>query len=258
MSNKQILGALAILIVLAVLAGMWVSKTEPRDTTPTAGDKSAILGGSLESTGDYRYKEQAPGYTIEARYPAQVPSFSAEASAKVVAAVETSVAARIGEFKTNAATMLSADELARLQQMGTSYALGLDYKGFAAPGHYSYWYTVYEDTGGAHPNAYFFTHVFNAEGDEVKLADLLKNNPNWVEDLSALVSKDVVAQYKARAEVDDVTGLIFAEGLAPKEENFANWYLEGADLVIQIPPYQAAAWAAGSFEVHIPLSEVNQ
>jgi hypothetical protein len=72
------------------------------------------------------------------------------------------------------------------------------------------------------------------------------------------VRTDVTAQYKQRAEVATTTGLLFEEGFAPTEENFQNWYLDGDTLVIQIPPYQVAAYVAGSFEVRIPLAEISQ
>ena len=97
------------------------------------------------------------------------------------------------------------------------------------------------------------TFVFDKDGNKVALGQLFPNNPNWLEELSLVVSNDVVAQMKQRTGLDDITGSVFAEGLATKEENFQNFVIDGDMLVVEIPPYQVAAYAAGSFEVRTPL-----
>ena len=107
--------------------------------------------------------------------------------------------------------------------------------------------------------------MFDLDGNEVTLAQVLDTNPNWLEELSLLVSQDVQKQLIARmgdslpvgAEGPDVTGAMFPEGVAPKAENFKNFVIDYDTLVIHIPPYQVAAWAAGSFEVRIPLSSLR-
>ena len=146
------------------------------------------------------------------------------------------------------------------------YALALEYQAVMSSTTVSYAYQVYADTLGAHPNLYYKTFVFDQNGNQLGLKDVLSNNPNWLEELSLLVSQDVTAQLKARLaesipqgdEGPDVTDSLFTEGLAAQEENFKNFVVDGDELVILIPPYQVAAYAAGAFEVRIPLSEVNR
>ncbi len=85
------------------------------------------------------------------------------------------------------------------------------------------------------------------QGNQLVIADLFQPGSNWLEELSLLVSNDVVSQVKQRLGIDDTTGAIFPEGLSPNEENFQNFAVDGTSLLIELPPYQVAAYAAGSF-----------
>jgi len=199
--------------------------------------------GSATPQGDYKYTEEGPYYVIEARYPAGRP------------AVEAALAASIAQFKEDGNfANLTAEDI-QIQGLGPDrkYAYDAEYKTYNAPGYTSYFYTIYQDTLGAHPNGFFLTFVFDKEGNKVSLAQLFPNNPNWLEELSLVVSNEVVAQMKQRTGLDDITGSVFAEGLATKEENFQTFVIDGDMLVVEIPPYQVAAYAMGSFEVRTPL-----
>ncbi|MDB5225676.1 MAG: hypothetical protein JWL87_628 [Candidatus Adlerbacteria bacterium] len=263
MDLKQIAWGAGILLALALVFGIWASYTTPAKVeTP----QQQALAGTLQPNGDYKYSESTEIYTIEASWPEKVPLATAEASAKARFAIEQGLSDEINRFKadSNFAGMTQAD----IEMMGIGgdrkYALALEYKDYDAPGYHSYAYTVYADTLGAHPNGYFKTFVFDVEGNRVMLADLFDPSVNWLEELSLLVSNDVTAQMKARLgeslpqgdEGPDLTGAIFPEGLSPSEENFQNFVIDGDALVILIPPYQVAAYAAGSFEVRIPFADI--
>jgi len=219
---------------------LWASKA----TAPgPSGQEQSILMGSATPQGDYKYTEEGPYYVIEARYPAGRP------------AVEAALAASIAQFKEDGNfANLTAEDI-QIQGLGPDrkYAYDAEYKTYNAPGYTSYFYTIYQDTLGAHPNGFFLTFVFDKEGNKVSLAQLFPNNPNWLEELSLVVSNEVVAQMKQRTGLDDITGSVFAEGLATKEENFQTFVIDGDMLVVEIPPYQVAAYAMGSFEVRTPL-----
>lgn len=264
MSTKQILYALAILVVLAVIFGVWASYTKPITTT---GEPTSSLGGTLSATGDFAYTEDKPYYRITASYPAKT-GLQATADAKARATVEQGLAGEIATFKADSRLDMLTAQDAEIQGLDgdRKYALDMQYKAYSSTTTVSYVYQVYSDTLGAHPNAYYLTYTFDQDGNLLKLADVLDKNPNWLEELSLLVSQDVTTQLKARLgqylpqgdEGPDVTGAIFAEGLAAQEDNFKNFALSDGDLLILIPPYQVAAYAAGSFEVRIPLSEINK
>lgn len=266
MSNKQILGILAVLIILAVLVGMWASRTQPVQE-PAAGDKSEILGGTLTANGYYEYTEDKPYYKITAVYPANT-GLSEGGDVKARTTIEQGLAAEIANFKNGSGLDTLTPQDAEIQNISNErkYMLDLAYKAYASAGSVSYVYQIYADTLGAHPNGYYLTYTFDQDGNQLALGDVLKNNPNWLEELSLLVSQEVTAELKSRLSASlpqgdegaDVTGALFAEGLSPKEENFKNFAVDGTDLLIFIPPYQVAAYAAGSFELRIPLGEINK
>jgi hypothetical protein len=267
MTTKQILYSLGILAVLALIFAGLSSLTHAPATAPTAGDKSAILGATLGSDGAYHYSEDKDYYKITADLPGST-GLSAAADAKARATIEQGVAAEIAQFKQDSGFETITAEDAQMQNISGDhkYTLDLEYQAASSSGTVSYAYQVYADTLGAHPNVYYKTFVFDQDGNQLGLKDVLKNNPNWLEELSLLVSQDVTAQLKERlgasapqgGEGADVGGALYPEGLAAKEENFSNFVVDQDTLVILIPPYQVAAYAVGSFEVHIPLSEINK
>lgn len=260
MNTKQVLWAAGIVVVLGLAAWGLGSIKVPQ---PGAGKQAIthVLAGAATTTAagaGFAYTEDHPYYTVSIVYPDT--GNQAEQTA-----IETALKAELDEYAQNVADL----DPSMMPSLAQGYKLALDatYQKYAGAGNTtSYLFTLYEDTGGAHPNSYFKTFVFNAQGSPVALADVLSKNPNWLEELSLLVSQDVTKQVAGRlgssapqgAEGPDVTGAIFAEGLAPKAENFENFVIDGSTLVIEIPPYQVAAYAMGSFEVRIPLSEIDK
>ncbi len=217
-----------------------------------------VLQGEQLGEGSMVYHENEAYYTIEALYPFST-ELSPAADAKVRMTIESAIAERIAEFKENGNFAALTAEDIKIQGLGVDrkYALGMEYKAYAGADTVSYLYAIYEDTLGAHPNAYFMSFVFDKQGKQLGITDILATNPNGLEELSLLVSNDVTAQMKARTGVDDVSGSSFAEGLAPKVENFSTFVIDGDTLVLALPPYQVAAYAVGSFEVRIQLKDIQ-
>jgi hypothetical protein len=255
MTLKQIGYTLGILVVLAVIFGIWASFTKPI-AAPVAGE-THVLQGTKTANGDYQYTEDKDYYTIAASYPAQTP-LEGEADIKARAAIEQGLADEIANFKQNSGLDTLTAEDARIQGLdGTrKYALDLEYKAYQSTSSVSYVYTVYADTLGAHPNGYYLTFVFDQEGNQAQLSDLFMPGSDYLARLSAETIKQVTAQLQAKAGQQNVADSLFKEGLTPKDENFQNFALDGDTLVLFIPPYQAAAYAAGSFEVRIPMSNL--
>ncbi len=265
MTTKQMLSVMGVLVALALVFAWLSSYTRP--PAPAAGlpPTSPVLHGTATTTGDFEYQEKADGYQIDIIYPSTT-GLGADADLRVRTTIERGLADIINTFKSDAASMLTPDEVARLKSQSTFYALGATYKAYRGQGTVSYEFDIYQDTGGAHPNAFYKTFAFDEQGTVLELSTVLKNNPNWLEELSLLASQDVVRQLKERigsslpqgANGPDVTDSMFSEGVAAKEENFQNFVIDGSDLVILIPPYQVAAYAMGTFEVRIPLSKISK
>jgi hypothetical protein len=103
--------------------------------------------------------------------------------------------------------------------------------------------------------------VFDAQGNELGLADLFvatSTNPHadWLNQISGIATVQIQDELTKR--LGETPGdSFFSEGTAPKEENFQNFVIDGNDLVFLFPPYQVAAYAAGTFDVRIPLSQLK-
>ncbi len=244
MNFTKTLVTLVVLSILAVGFGYWASKTKPAATVPM--QQTHVLAGEQVGEGDlYRYAESGQYYTVEANYPGSRPI------------IEAALKTDIDQFKQNIEG-LDATVMPSLAD-GNKLAFNAEFKTYTSGQLHttSYAYTIYENTGGAHPNTYFKTFTFDQNGKEVGIKEVIASNPNGLEELSLLVSNEVTAQMKQRLSQDDVTGAIFAEGLAAKEENFSNFVVDGDTLVILIPPYQVAAYVMGSFEVRIKLKDIQ-
>ncbi len=242
---SKIIGAVVLLLV--VVAGYW--SWVHRDATVEAPvTEQHILQGEQIGEGDlYTYNKEEANYTVKVEYP---ETHNQQAQLML----ETVLKQEIDDFVENVAG-LDATVLPSLAD-GHKLALDVTYKSYSgAYNTKSYLFTVFADTGGAHPNTYFKTFVFDENGKALTIQDMVKTSD--LSKLASVVTKEVTAQMKERLGQSDVTSAIFKEGLTPTENNYSNYLIDGNDLLIEIPPYQVAAYVMGSFEVRVPLSSVQ-
>jgi hypothetical protein len=259
MRTKQFFSTLGVLAVLAAIAGVLTLGTKPAGVLEHS-TTSPVLHGTATSTGDFEYMEQAPGYTIDVVYPSST-GLAADADLRARTAMEAGLADTIQVFKNDAAQMLTSEEIARLAEAGREYAFSMTYKAYRGQGTVSYKFDVYQDTGGAHPNGFFKTFVFDSSGRAILLGDLFvststNSRADWINQLSGAASVQVRNELGRRME-QEPGDAFFDEGTAPKEENFQDFIIDGNDLVILFPPYQVAAYAAGTFEARIPFETLK-
>lgn len=255
MTTKQILYSLGILAVLAAFFAFWASFTKPIE--PVA-QETHVLPGALTDQGDYLYTENKDYYTIKATYPATT-SLETEADLKARAAIEQGLAQEIADFKQGSKLDTLTPQDAQIQNLSADhhYALDMEYKAFTSPNTVSYAYQVYADTLGAHPNLYYKTFVFDRGGNQLALADLFAASSTvYLKQISDIATAQIKSELTSRLGAAPGESF-FAEGTAPKPENFQSFVVDGSDLVFLIPPYQVAAYAAGAFEVRIPLSQLS-
>lgn len=244
MDTKQTLIALALLAAGVVVFGFLASRSQPAALAPVVQD---VAASSLSEESQYM--------SITVNYPSAPQNIRTE--------IEQKMGERVAEFKANANIEGLTPEDIAIQGLGGDrrYTLDAEYKEYAAPGYRSYAYTLYEDTLGAHPNSYFITFVFDTESTVVTLPALLAPDPNRTKILaiSQEAQRQVTAQLIERLGVpaDEASNSYFGEGLSADEENFKSFVIDGDDVVFLIPPYQAAAYAAGSFEIRIPLASLR-
>jgi hypothetical protein len=256
---KQIVGV--VVVVLVAAGAWWFLAKGPMGvaTAPTDNDQHILQGTPAGS--DYKYTLTNPSYEIEAIWPQKVPLPTAEASTKARLALEQALLDRMNVFKSNVQEMLTPQEVQRLKDSDRMYSFGMDYKAYTASGYVSYLYGIYEDTGGAHPNSYFMSVVFDNNGNTVTLASLFPSDTKrtYLTKIAAAAQKQVIAQLIEKLGVtpNEASNSYYSEGVSADAENFSSFVVDGDTLAIFIPPYQAAAYAAGNFEVRIPFSELK-
>jgi len=266
MNTKKALGVLVVLIILGLIIWKVAMPAAPA-VAPVVDSSSSMTppatsfaGATLDANGDFVYKKETDYVAIDATYPSKT-SLSAAADAKARLAIESSLKATIGSFDQDTSeNMLTPDEEQRLKANHLKYSLSISYDEHASPGYVSYVFKIYEDTGGAHPNGFYSTLTFDMNGNMVELADLFKPGARYLDRLSTEAYKLVVAQLKEKSgttKLDDTQLETVRMGTEPSPEALQFFYLDSGNLVLVFPPYQVAAYAAGSFEAKIPLASLK-
>ena len=217
-----------------------------------------ILGGSVVVPNQMQYVEEQQYHRISITHPQHTPLRDSAANEKALETMENFFLTDMVEFKkmTNPDDM-HPDQKALLDEMNRKLEYGVVFKEYISSNDklVSYRYDIYQDTGGAHPNCFFKTFTFDAEGNEIKVGDLFTAESDYLNRLATATYAAVFKQLQEGLDGEDPTPSIFKEGLDAKDENFSNFVIDGDTLIILIPPYQAAAYVAGSYEVPIPLSQ---
>lgn len=260
--TEAIVGGLALLIV--ILGGViWYMATHP----PRAGLPSTQNATSTPvATGSENQliTENAAYYEIKAVHPASTPlahTAGVEADRTVVALMRQFELDTIATFKRDGNfANLSHDDIQIMGLDQRKMSLDITYDLKSSPKTTSYIYTIYQDTLGAHPNAFFRTFTFNtATGKLLAVSDIFTPGTNYLSVLSAESRKRLPTMIAARVgvSVSELDPDSMNDGTAPEADNFQNWYLDGRNLVLIFPPYQVAPYAAGVLSVSIPLSQLS-
>lgn len=253
MSGKQIAVGLVILSIAGAvaIALQYIPTGEGNKEISQIEQKDGVIEKETDTS------------RITAAYPIETPlalSAGAEADARAVLNMESFVNRVIADFNANAGAGASKEELAALGVgEGRKFELGIEYQTFASENFVSYVFTVYEDMLGAHPNGYYHTFVYEQKtGAELSLSDLFVPGSRYLD----RISQEAFAQVKTELETRS-GGPVKGEaldtvriGTSPTPETLQFFFIEEGDLVILIPPYQAAAYAAGDFKVNIPLASL--
>lgn len=111
-------------------------------------------------------------------------------------------------------------------------------------------FLVSVDTGGAHPNQFFYTKTFTPSGELVSVQSVVQalyGDTITLEQIAQVARDTLTAQLGERAAfgwIDD--------GLKPSPENFSDFYVEQNELVFLFEPYAIGPYAWGSLMVRIP------
>ncbi len=146
-----------------------------------------------------------------------------------------------------------------IQMMGldqNKMALSSEYKTYTGARTVSYVFVVYEDTHGAHPNAFYQSFTFDTKtGDELSLGNLF-SSPNYLSLLSSRARSDLPAIIKKMSGSEgDLTYM--QSGTEPTVANFQTFAIDGTSLKLIFSPYQVGPWALGTVIDPIPLSALS-
>lgn len=255
--KTAIIGAIVLVFIIAVLTLWYMSSHEPKPLPigemPTApGAPAAHEKKTVRDSGAY--------YDAEVSYPASTPliaSAGRDADAAAVQSMKVFAEGQISAFKERSGidTLTQAD--IEVMQLGgdRKYALSVDYETKESPTTLSYIYTLYEDTMGAHPNAYLRTYTFNKKtGEQIHLDEILSGN--YLERLSTL-SREKLAKTIGEMSGGEPNMEYIESGTLPIADSFQNFYLEAGALVLLFPPYQVGPYAIGLQSARIPFSELG-
>lgn len=114
-------------------------------------------------------------------------------------------------------------------------------------------FTILDYAGGAHPNTYYKSFVFDLTNEtEITLDDLFTDTTAALEIVSPLVQQHVMDQLGG--DYTDTQWLETGTGTNP--DNYQTFVLTEDGILFVFPPYQLAAYAAGSFEVLVSYDDL--
>lgn len=249
---------LVILVVIILGGAFWYMSEHPAPITFKRGGTGVAT--STEAGPPQKIEEHAQYYDIEAQTPSKT-ALAASADATAVTLMRQFVLSHIEGFKErgNFSNLTTQDLETLPYRDGRKQQLDISYEIKQGPRTISYVFVMYEDTFGAHGNAYYRTFTFDkASGEGMHLDEIFTGETNFYETLSRESRKALPGVLGKIAGTDgsNVDTDYIARGTTPYADNFQNWYVEGGSLVLVFPPYQVAAYAYGAPEVRLPLSSL--
>ncbi|MBI5959560.1 MAG: DUF3298 domain-containing protein, partial [Chloroflexi bacterium] len=132
-------------------------------------------------------------------------------------------------------------------------SLYIEYETFQfSPNVISLNFTISTYTGGAHPNSYFRSFMFDLTGQRVlALQDLFLPGIDALGVIAPIAQQSLIAQLG-----DAIDPAWLAQGAGPDPVNYQNVVITPDALVIYFSPYQVVAYAAGPQVVSIPLADL--
>ncbi len=239
--------SLSILIVALALLGLgaffvknWTSKQRP-------GNQSMLKEINLE---DKIITDDTKPLKIHITYPfiQGYDDFNAKA--------EKIIMEELNNFKKNAlendAAVKATSSPEEYVRYPREYGLDISYeKGEVNESIISVVYSVYVDTGGAHPNGYYISLNYDVKNNkEIALADLFANQPDYLRKISTYAVADLAKQVAER--MGNTEGSWIMDGAGPKGENFSVFMINNNSLTFYFSPYQVAPYVAGDFKVAMP------
>ncbi|MEY4747097.1 MAG: hypothetical protein RLZZ416_146 [Candidatus Parcubacteria bacterium] len=220
---------------------------------PTPQVNGHLLAGSKSVSGDFQYHAESPSLTVVALYPAATPIKDPTIDARVRMEVEQFVLDKINSFKSKYANVPEGNHVT----LELLYTQSLSSKTFS----YVYETRISEKGGGSYlsqeDSDVFESIVFDNNGNRMSLGDLFTLGSGYLGIISREATGLVQQQLDQLARERGTTFTIKVAGLAPTEENFKAFSLNGTRLLIIFSVGQAADKEAGPLYVDLPLESLS-
>ncbi len=259
MNNKHtaVIGV-GVLVLIFLGFAVWYMATHQAPDVFAPGTASSSPQMPAAAAGPVSINENATYYLISGSYPGStvlLASAGAEADAAAVSSMKRFVQQEVARFKADGNFgNLSHDDIQMMGLDQRKYTFDVTWQPYQGTHTASYVFQLTEDTGGAHPNTYYKTFTFDtASGVKLGVGDIFQPNSNYLQllstraraDLPALINK--VQEGAADADTINV-------GTKPVADDFQNWYINGANLVLLFAPYQVGPYSIGTILDTVPLS----
>jgi hypothetical protein len=250
-----------LIAIFALIIGWHALRPQPVEAP---ADPAATSTPVASTTADIPAKisETATYYTIDLAYPTVTPlvNSNATANAQAVALMRQAMQQQADSFKKDQNfDHLSHDDVQMMGLDQRKMELSSTYAVYTGSRTVSYVFQIYMDTLGAHGNIFYQTFTFDrSTGQRVVLKDLFAS-PAYLQTLSLRARKDlpgIIANITGETS-DDFADSMIEDGTKPTEDTFANFYINGANLVIVFEPYQVGPYALGTVELPIPLNQLD-
>ena len=140
-----------------------------------------------------------------------------------------------------------------LDYMFTPWSLEVSYEEYAfSDSVRSILFTVGGYSGGAHPYSYYQAFTFDLVGQrQILLMDLFQPGSDPIAVISPMVQADLMTQMVDFADPQEIEN-----GTGTNPDNYQRFALTEEALTFFFDAYQVAPYAAGPFEVSIPLENI--
>lgn len=134
------------------------------------------------------------------------------------------------------------------------YSLDITYDTYQYKEFISYVFTVFLNTGGAHPNTIIETISYDTKNENIIDIDWLINKNN---DILNILSKEsrVILDKNPSLKQGNITDMTL-DGIMPRKDNFSNFAFTDKGLMLFFNRYQIAPYSYGSFNIIIPYSSL--
>jgi hypothetical protein len=249
--------AIGLLVAIFAALVIWYTFGSPKALAPTETATSTPTATTTSVTvAPAHITEHAAYYDIDLTYPSATP-LKGDANVRAVASMRAKMEDIAMQFKKDGNfANLTHDDVQIMRLDERKMALSSEYTTYAGARTVSYVFVIYEDTLGAHPNAFYTTATFDTQnGDEISLGDLF-SAPGYLTVLSSRARADLPGIIQKMAESQSDVQYI-QSGTEPTPENFQNFAIDGKNLRLIFAPYQVGPWALGTVVDPVPLSALS-